>query len=107
MSSCTCGHEFIGTVVALGASFHNNEIGRPVLYATLKRGDKVLAPFTVTCGECRCVFQLIDSETVFDVDLGFAGWVSPAGASTRPCLAHRLFPEDKRSSSAFPKPAVP
>ncbi|KAF8552756.1 hypothetical protein OG21DRAFT_1339277 [Imleria badia] len=48
-----CGHEFIGEVVALGANFHPGATGRPHLYATLKVGDKVVSPFTVSCGECH------------------------------------------------------
>ncbi|KAK4137814.1 alcohol dehydrogenase GroES-like domain-containing protein [Trichocladium antarcticum] len=35
------GHEFVGTVVEAGAEV-----------ATVKPGDKVVAPFTVSCGEC-------------------------------------------------------
>ncbi|EGN98107.1 hypothetical protein SERLA73DRAFT_91326 [Serpula lacrymans var. lacrymans S7.3] len=49
----TCGHEFIGEVVALGESFHNGVTGRPDLYADLNIGDKVVSPFTVSCGECH------------------------------------------------------
>ncbi|KAF8887173.1 chaperonin 10-like protein [Infundibulicybe gibba] len=49
----TCGHEFIGEVVALGSSYHSNSHGRPGLYANLKVGDKVVSPFTVNCGECH------------------------------------------------------
>ncbi|KAI0947545.1 hypothetical protein AcW1_009273 [Taiwanofungus camphoratus] len=52
-SDLTCGHELIGEVVALGASFHPNAMGRPDLYSTLKVGDKVVSPFTVSCGECH------------------------------------------------------
>ncbi|KAH7925874.1 hypothetical protein BV22DRAFT_1104672 [Leucogyrophana mollusca] len=48
-----CGHEFVGHVVALGASFHAGVTGRPTLYSTLQIGDKVVSPFTVSCGECH------------------------------------------------------
>ncbi|KAK7048110.1 chaperonin 10-like protein [Favolaschia claudopus] len=49
----TSGHEFIGEVVELGASYGSHSPkGRPELYATLKVGDKVVSPFTVNCGEC-------------------------------------------------------
>ncbi|KAG9315543.1 chaperonin 10-like protein [Chiua virens] len=48
-----CGHEFTGEVVALGANFHPGSTGRPPLYSTLKVGDKVVSPFTVSCGECH------------------------------------------------------
>ncbi|RPD52994.1 hypothetical protein L226DRAFT_617662 [Lentinus tigrinus ALCF2SS1-7] len=49
----TCGHELIGEVVALGPSFRPDATGRPELYSTLKVGDKVVSPFTVSCGECH------------------------------------------------------
>ncbi|KAI0761100.1 alcohol dehydrogenase [Irpex lacteus] len=48
-----CGHEFVGTVIALGSSFNAEASGRPGIYSTLKLGDKVIAPFTVSCGECH------------------------------------------------------
>ncbi|KAI9568331.1 chaperonin 10-like protein [Boletus coccyginus] len=48
-----CGHEFIGEVVALGANFQPGATSRPHLYGTLKVGDKVVSPFTVSCGECH------------------------------------------------------
>lgn len=50
-----CGHEFAGEIVALGASYSSTTIEqkRPPLYATLKVGDKVVAPFTSSCSECR------------------------------------------------------
>ncbi|EIM88701.1 uncharacterized protein STEHIDRAFT_52515 [Stereum hirsutum FP-91666 SS1] len=49
-----CGHEFIGYVVALGSSFTSSSPkSRPALYGTLKVGDKVVSPFTTSCGECR------------------------------------------------------
>ncbi|KIK59359.1 hypothetical protein GYMLUDRAFT_44710 [Collybiopsis luxurians FD-317 M1] len=51
------GHEFMGEVVKLGANYGPNAAqstsGRPGLYATLNVGDKVVAPFTVNCGECH------------------------------------------------------
>ncbi|KAG0704774.1 chaperonin 10-like protein [Suillus ampliporus] len=50
---CIMGHEFIGEVVALGASFHSGSTGRPHLYSALRVGDKVVSPFTVSCGECH------------------------------------------------------
>ncbi|KAI0066950.1 hypothetical protein BV25DRAFT_1966810 [Artomyces pyxidatus] len=50
----TCGHEFVGHVVALGSSFHSGSpASRPELYRTLKLNDKVVSPFSVSCGECR------------------------------------------------------
>ncbi|KAI0319843.1 chaperonin 10-like protein [Amylostereum chailletii] len=64
-----CGHELIGHVVALGSSFSADApASRPALYGTLKLGDRVVAPFTVSCGECefcrlgltaRCVSSLL------------------------------------------------
>ncbi|KAK1227138.1 hypothetical protein PQX77_009878 [Marasmius sp. AFHP31] len=54
----SCGHEFVGSVVKLGDNFRQNanaeeEDERPSLYGTLKVGDRVVAPFTVSCGECH------------------------------------------------------
>lgn len=60
---CICGHEFIGTVVALGSSFGEHSNGRPPVYKTLRIGDSVLAPFTVTCGECRCAHPFSKSPS--------------------------------------------
>ncbi|EPQ52406.1 hypothetical protein GLOTRDRAFT_14790, partial [Gloeophyllum trabeum ATCC 11539] len=48
-----CGHEFVGEVVALGSSFTPESSGRPPLYSSLRLGDKVVSPFTVSCGECH------------------------------------------------------
>ncbi|CCL98739.1 uncharacterized protein FIBRA_00744 [Fibroporia radiculosa] len=48
-----CGHEMVGEVVALGSNFHPKAAGRPPLYSTLKLGDKVVSPFTISCGECH------------------------------------------------------
>ncbi|KAF8609467.1 alcohol dehydrogenase [Ceratobasidium sp. AG-I] len=48
------GHEFVGKIVALGDSFgSDSEPSRAKLYSTLKIGDKVVSPFTSSCGECR------------------------------------------------------
>ncbi|KAK0201623.1 chaperonin 10-like protein [Desarmillaria ectypa] len=49
----TCGHEFIGQVVKLGSSFSVHAERLPSLYAKLKIGDKVVCPFTTSCGECQ------------------------------------------------------
>ncbi|KDQ61588.1 hypothetical protein JAAARDRAFT_66682 [Jaapia argillacea MUCL 33604] len=63
-----CGHEFVGEVIELGESFHPGATDRPSLYSTLKIGDKVVAPFTISCGEChfcrigftcRCIHSLL------------------------------------------------
>ncbi|KZT57309.1 hypothetical protein CALCODRAFT_434366 [Calocera cornea HHB12733] len=64
-----CGHELVGEVVALGASFGAASAeGRPALYSKLKVGDKVVSPFTCSCEEChfcrigfpsRCVHSLL------------------------------------------------
>ena len=54
--SMICGHEFIGEVVALGANFSSQtQANRPALYSRLKVGDKIVSPFTVSCGKCQCV----------------------------------------------------
>ncbi|KAG6333730.1 hypothetical protein ID866_5358 [Astraeus odoratus] len=50
---CICGHEFIGEVIELGSNFHPGASSRPSLYSTLKVGDKIISPFTVSCGECQ------------------------------------------------------
>ena len=50
------GHEFVGEVVALGSSYSPDAKDRPPLYSTLRIGDKVVSPFTSSCGECECVF---------------------------------------------------
>ncbi|KAI0075462.1 alcohol dehydrogenase [Panus rudis PR-1116 ss-1] len=64
----TSGHEFLGEVIALGASFSPESVNRPELYRTLKIGDKVISPFTVSCEEChfcrlgfssRCIFSAL------------------------------------------------
>ena len=55
--SHVCGHEFIGHVLALGSSFHpRSPPSRPALYASLKVGDKVISPFTISCGECQYAY---------------------------------------------------
>lgn len=38
---CAMGHEFVGTVVELGREVRN-----------LKKGDRVMSPFTTSCGNC-------------------------------------------------------
>jgi threonine dehydrogenase-like Zn-dependent dehydrogenase len=64
----TSGHEFVGNVVALGSNFLSvsgdraTSTGRPVLYSTLKLGDKVVSPFTVSCGECRYALTYVSSN---------------------------------------------
>jgi len=43
--------------VALGSSFHpGSPPSRPALYASLKVGDKVISPFTISCGECQYAY---------------------------------------------------
>ena len=38
----------------MGSSFHSGSPpSRPALYASLKIGDKVVSPFTISCGECE------------------------------------------------------
>ena len=61
----TSGHEFVGHVIALGSNFLSvggekaGLTGRPELYSTLKVGDKVVSPFTVSCGECQYVLAFV------------------------------------------------
>jgi threonine dehydrogenase-like Zn-dependent dehydrogenase len=64
------GHEFMGEVVEVGRDVHN-----------LKKGDRVVVPFTISCGACfYCRNQLWalcsntnpDSETI-DTMYGFGG----------------------------------
>jgi len=73
----TSGHEFVGEVIILGSNFLsvNREIeaaltGRPVLYSTLKVGDKVVSPFTVSCGECRPCGQGFSSRCAHSLLFG-------------------------------------
>ncbi|KAA1472364.1 alcohol dehydrogenase [Dentipellis sp. KUC8613] len=64
-----CGHEFVGHVVALGESFTPfSSPSRSSLYGRLCVGDKVISPFTTSCGDChfcrlgftaRCVSSLL------------------------------------------------
>ncbi|VDC00284.1 unnamed protein product [Peniophora sp. CBMAI 1063] len=70
----TCGHELIGIVVALGDSFvPDASESRPALYRTLKVGDGVVCPFTVSCGECefcrlgqtqRCIHSILLGQPI-------------------------------------------
>ncbi|KZV61842.1 hypothetical protein PENSPDRAFT_658614 [Peniophora sp. CONT] len=69
-----CGHELIGTVVALGESFAPDApASRPALYRTLTVGDAVVCPFTVSCGECefcrlgqtqRCIHSILLGQPI-------------------------------------------
>lgn len=47
------GHELVGEVIALGSSYDGRVPSRPSLYSTLRVGDKVISPFTVSCMECE------------------------------------------------------
>ncbi|KAH8827843.1 alcohol dehydrogenase [Flagelloscypha sp. PMI_526] len=50
------GHEFIGEIVQLGTSFSETQASgsesQPKIYSALKIGDKVVSPFTTSCGKC-------------------------------------------------------
>lgn len=87
-SSSFCGHEFIGEVVALGANFHSGATGRPYLYSTLRVGDKVVSPFTVSCGECQYVitflFPLGQSSMIVFISYCRVGFTSR-------CVESKLF----------------
>jgi len=53
--------------VALGSSFHpGSPPSRPALYASLKVGDKVISPFTVSCGECQ--YAYFDSALAYNIN---------------------------------------
>lgn len=80
------GHEFIGEVVALGANFHSSSTGRPHLYSTLHVGDKVVSPFTVSCGECQCVSFVSPAPTSILMCCSFCR----VGFTCR-CVESRLF----------------
>jgi threonine dehydrogenase-like Zn-dependent dehydrogenase len=80
------GHEFIGEVVALGANFHSSSTGRPHLYSTLHVGDKVVSPFTVSCGECQCVSFVSPDPTSILMYCSFCR----VGFTCR-CVESRLF----------------
>ena len=41
------GHEFVGEIYELGENIKEDSLGRPV-----KVGDRVAAPYFITCGEC-------------------------------------------------------
>ena len=97
--SVVCGHEFIGEVIALGDSFGPDASGRPSLYSTLKIGDKVVAPFTVSCGECQYVVPAIfNKEKALIICPAIAGQASHADAFTRPCLESPVYLEGKHST---------
>ncbi|KAF9652427.1 hypothetical protein BDM02DRAFT_3109461 [Thelephora ganbajun] len=50
------GHELVGEVIGLGSGFLSvggekvASTSRPVSHSTLKVGDNVVSPFTVSCG---------------------------------------------------------
>jgi hypothetical protein len=53
--------------VALGSSFHpGSPPSRPALYASLKVGDKVISPFTISCGECQ--YAYFDSALAYNIN---------------------------------------
>ena len=95
----TSGHEFVGEVIALGSNFLSvggeqaTSNGRPVLYSTLKVGDKVVSPFTVSCGECRygSRLRLPPPSTISNfAPPGLANMGSAPVACAPSCLAPRL-----------------
>lgn len=112
----TSGHEFVGHVVALGVNFlsvngeaQSTQKGRPVLYSTLKVGDKVVSPFTVSCGECRyaIIFALLTNHLPIIVPPGPAGKDSAPVARIRSYLAPLFWKEDKLSMCGCHTPAEP
>jgi hypothetical protein len=53
--------------VALGSSFHpGSPPSRPALYASLKIGDKVISPFSISCGECQ--YAYFDSALAYNIN---------------------------------------
>ncbi len=42
------GHEFVGEIYTLGKGVETDSMGQPV-----KAGDRIVAPYFITCGECR------------------------------------------------------
>lgn len=106
ISRVVTGHEFVGEVVALGSSYSPNATDRPALYSTLKVGDKVVSPFTSSCGECQCVINLSSSYTYSPALIASAASVSRLAAHTSCCSAPEPFQADKRSTCASPRPAV-
>jgi threonine dehydrogenase-like Zn-dependent dehydrogenase len=48
------GHEFVGEVVEIGSTDHK-----------LKKGDRIVVPFNINCGECRqCKMGLLGLPAV-------------------------------------------
>jgi hypothetical protein len=102
--SIVCGHEFIGEVVALGANFHPGATGRPLLYSILKVGDKVVSPFTVSCGECQYVvfpFGFGSDDGNIADDPASAVLASPPDVSRVDYSDHHKPQGDKPNMSAF------
>lgn len=62
--------------------------GRPHLYSDLKIGDKVVSPFTVSCGECQYVIVFSISDWTIIVT-GFTSYCR-VGFTCR-CVESRLF----------------
>jgi len=84
------GHENMGEVVEVGTE--NN---------ALKVGDRVVVPFTISCGECffcKCGFFLAtNGPTTITKRLRYCGGIHPPDSlDTRICWV------DRRSISAFP-----
>jgi threonine dehydrogenase-like Zn-dependent dehydrogenase len=53
VDGCRLGHEFVGVVEEVGPSVRR-----------LKNGDKVLSPFSVSCGECRFCLENLHSSCI-------------------------------------------
>jgi alcohol dehydrogenase len=61
LDSCTAmGHEFVGTVVAVGPEVH-----------TLQLGDQVYSPFSTSCGECFYCQRGLTSRCRFGQAIGW------------------------------------
>jgi threonine dehydrogenase-like Zn-dependent dehydrogenase len=73
------GHEFMGEIVELGSAFKNGNIhprGK-----SLKMGDRVVVPFTISCGSCffcnRDLWSLCDNSNP-------NGWMAEASLGHSP-----------------------
>src|SRR4030095_12754145 len=79
------GHEFMGTVDDLGAGVRN-----------LRRGDRVIVPFSVSCGGCEWCRRRLPTQCATTGRAGFGGrfgdvWGGGEGGGGRGPFAERLW----------------
>ncbi len=73
------GHEFMGEVVEVGKEVTN-----------LKRGDRVVVPFPIACG--NCFFVKVICGPAATTPILTPGWLKSCGATRRPAfLATRIW----------------